>query len=330
MAKLAINLLGWNHKDIISPTIEGVLNQSYSDFEFFYMDNASGDGSVQMVREKFPSLKITANSENLGYAGGHNLFFSRHSEEFLMVLNPDVVLDKNFLSEAMKAFEDEKVGAVCGKMLRPGGKIIDGTGIVVSRSRRARERGQNEIDIGQYDKPVEVFGVSGQAAIFRKSALEKIALPKDSGREYFDEDFFAYFEDFDLSWRLRLSGYKSCYIPSAWGYHDRKAASSPGGYKRIFSFIRHHRGLSPQIKKWNWKNHIFCIIKNDFGFPVWRDMIFILGREAAMLLFILIFETATLSVLPQFFKELPLMLRKRRIIQAGRKVTGDEIGNWFK
>lgn len=325
--KISINLLGWNHREIIGKAIGSVRNQTYHDFELVYTDNASSDGSVDFVREKFPEVKIIANRENLGYAGGHNLFFAKSQSDFVMVLNPDVVLEKNFLTEALKGFDNPQVAAVTGKMLRPPshstlskerkGAVLDGTGIEVSRGRRAKERGQNEEDRGQYDGKPDVFGVSGTAAIYRREALEKIKIPNsEGGFEYFDDDFFAYFEDFDLSWRLRIRGYKCRYVPKAVLYHERMAGSSPGGYKKIFSFIRHHHKLSSKVKKWNWKNHLFCIIKNDFGWELVRDFPFIFTRELAMFLFILIFETKTLSVLPQFFRELPKIIKKRGYIKS--------------
>lgn len=320
MPKIRINLLGYNHRQIIGKAISSVLEQSYRDFEFFYMDNASSDGSLKYVKANFPDVKIIANEKNLGYAGGHNLFFLQSKSELVMVLNPDVILDKNFLENALKGFDDPQVAAVTGKMLQPGLNILDGTGIEVSRSRRAKERGQNEEDKGQYDDKPDVFGVSGTAAIYRREALEKVRMPRPVATkgsfEYFDEDFFAYFEDFDLSWRLRHAGYKCWYVPSAILYHSRAAGSSQGGYKKILSFISHHKKLPLKVKRWNWKNHLFCIVKNDFGLEFWKDLPFIFVREAAMFIFILIFETRTLGVLPEFFKDFFKMIRKRQYIKS--------------
>lgn len=322
MPKVSINLLGWNHREIIGGAINSVLTQTYRDFELIYTDNASTDGSVDYVKKNFPQVKVVANQKNFGYAGGHNLFFSQAKSDYVMVLNPDVVLDRNFLQAVIPAFDNRKVAAVTGKMLRPGSKILDGTGIMVSRSRRARERGQNEEDRGRYDGKPDVFGVSGTAAIYRREALEKVKTPRAGGGfEYFDEDFFAYFEDFDLSWRLRLAGYVCRYAPGAVLYHSREAASSPGGYKKIFAFIKHHHALPLKIKKWNWKNHLFCIIKNDSGRAFWRDLPFIFTRELAMFFFILIFETRTLSVLPQFFRQLPRMIQKRKYILSRKSAS---------
>jgi GT2 family glycosyltransferase len=139
---------------------------------------------------------------------------------------------------------------------------IDTTGVVIARSGRGRDRGQHEIDQGQYDNQTDIIAVSGAAAMYRKSALEEVKYKRDDGRtEYFDEDFFMYWEDIDLSWRMINAGWKIKYNPKALAYHGRTAASSPKGYKRVWAFIQHHRKIPSQILKWNYKNHIFMFIK---------------------------------------------------------------------
>lgn len=337
--KISINILGFNHRDLLEAAINSVLAQSFKDFELRYTDNASADGSAAWVKKTFPLLNVAANLKNLGYAGGHNQFFAESRSEFLMVLNPDVVLDKEFLAKAITAFDDLRVGAVSGKLLRPSvapalpkrgmGGVIDSCGIIINRSRRGRDRGQWEEDSGQYDEAHDIFGVSGAAAVFRRKVLEAVKIPNSTGYEYFDHDFFAYWEDLDLSWRIKLAGYTCRFVPEAIAYHKRSAGKSRGGYLKLLDFIKHHRNLSPQVKRWNWRNHLFCIIKNDFGWPLWRDFIFIAGRELAMLLFILIFETRTLAEVPDFFRLLPKMLAKRRYMLSRKTVSAVVAGTWF-
>lgn len=335
MSRLSINLLGYNSRQTLEMVIDSVLLQTYKDFELIVTDNGSSDGSAEFVRDKYPNLRLIANQTNFGYAGGHNTFFRSAQTELVMVLNPDVVLDKFFLEEVLKVFEDDRVAAVTGKMIKnknvEGKSILDGTGIVLSHMRRGRERGQWEEDLGQYDNKTDVFGVSGTAAIYRLAALQQVAVLKESGTsEYFDEDFFAYWEDLDLSWRLRLFGYKCKFVPRAIANHTRRASSSPGGYMKFFSFVSHHRNLPEKIKRWNWKNHLFCIVKNDFGMYFWRDAPLIFLREFAMLIFIFIFEIRTLGVIPEFFSQLPKMLAKRKWIMQNKTVNSPTTSNWFK
>ncbi len=337
MTKISINLLRWN-TDLgsIEKVIDAVLASDYDDYLLVYSDNNGGpDGStlIAQITEKYgnnPKVKIIDNKSNLGYAPGHNKFFAEADSELVMVLNPDAILHKDFLRNVVKVFDDPNVGGATGKMLKPnqnekGEWIIDGTGIVIDRTRRARERGQLEVDHCQYDQKRDIFGVSGSAAVYRRKALEDARIEN----EFFDPDFFAYWEDLDLSWRMRLMGWNFKYVPEAVVYHERAVGVSKKGYRNIIEFIRHHAKFSKNVKRWNWRNHLFAIIKNDFGWSFWRDFPFIFAREFFMAIYITVFETSTWGALPDFFRLLPKMLRKRKIIQACRKITTRDMATWF-
>ncbi len=337
MPKISINLLRWNTDwEDIKSVMDAVLAQDFDDFELIYSENADSNkltllNQVEEVYGSNSKVRIVNNNGNLGYAGGHNKFFHETNSELLMVLNPDAILQPNFISEIVKVFQDKTVGAATGKMIKPeknahGESVIDGTGIIIFKSRRARERGQLEVDRGQYDEDRDVFGVSGTAAVYRKSALtEAVVLNK----EYFDPDFFAYWEDLDLSWRLRLAGYRVTYVPTAVVFHRRAVGASPGGYRKLITFVKHHSTFSLNVRRWNWRNHLFVIIKNDFGWNFWKSFPRILFREIAMLCYIVIFEPKTLGAVPVFFKLLPKMLKKRKMIQSARKVSSVEMERWF-
>src|SRR4029453_5424828 len=112
-----------------------------------------------------------------------------------------------------------------GKLLRMDGKTLDSTGIVMLRSQRHLDRGADEPDRGQFDKPEDVFGPSGAAALYRMKALHDVAIEG----QFFDEDFFAYREDADLAWRCRLLGWTSIYVPSAVARHRRRVTPARRG-----------------------------------------------------------------------------------------------------
>jgi GT2 family glycosyltransferase len=333
MVKLCINLLRWNSPWAeIQNCINAVLDSDLENFRLVYTENFNPDvpSLSEQVRSHFGSdarLQIHQNDTNLGYANGHNRFFAETDCPLLMVLNPDAVIDRSFLRKITQAFADPTVGAATGKMLKPylspdGRRVLDGTGIVMRRSRRAYERGQNEVDRGQYDNNLNVFGVSGTAAVYRKSALESVKIGTD---EYFDSDFFAYWEDLDLSWRMRLAGFKCAYVPEAIVEHERAVGSSPGGVFHFTRFVRHHQQIPIRIHKWSWRNHLFTIIKNDQGWYFWRNLPFIVCRELAMIGFLLCFSPRTLTEIPRFARLLPRMLRKRKQIMASRKAAIDSL-----
>jgi GT2 family glycosyltransferase len=327
MIPLAINLLRWNSPwDEIHACIAAVFQSDFQDFELIYMENFNPDCSslIAQVRECFgcdPRLRTVSTESNLGYAGAHNRFFAENNAELLMVLNPDAILDRGFLRAIVRPFCDPEVAAATGKMLKPiptlsGERILDGTGIVLSRSRRGCERGQLEIDHHQYDGESRVFAVSGTAAVYRKSALESIRLGRS---EYFDTDFFAYWEDLDLSWRLRLYGYECVYVPEAVVEHGRAAGMSKGGVLDFPEFIRHHRSFPRKVIQWSWRNHLFAIIKNDHGWNFCRDLPWIVAREFALLVFLACFIPDALFGVPEFLRLLPKMLSKRRYIMKHLK-----------
>lgn len=333
--RMAVNVVRYNQSlSLIVNCIEAALAQDVDGYTVTLAENGSRDSVEAAVLSFFgdnPRFKYVDNGANLGFAGAHNLFFSQADADILLALNPDTIMTPGYLRALASAFEDPRVGAATGKMVKlerlaDGSHVLDGTGIVVSRWRRGRERGQHEADEKQYDASRRVFGVSGTAAAYRKSALDKVRIGE---REYFDEDFFAYWEDLDLSWRLRLAGYECVYVPEAVIYHSRAAGQSKSGYRRPVEFIKHHRQFPVCILRWNWRNQLFCIIKNDFGWSFWRDCPLILGRQLLMLCYIVVFEPRTLGAVPDFARLLPKMLRKRRLIMGKRVIDSKQIGKWF-
>ena len=328
--KISVNLVGYKHRKYLQSCFENALKQDYPNFEITFIDNNSGDGSEEFAREHFPQVRVIQTGSNTGYSGGHNIGVKESDGEFVMFLTPDVDMKPNFLSEMIKPLiRDPRIGGVGGKLLRPqpidGKYVFDTTGIIIQHSRRAIDRRQLSADVGQYDTAEEVFAVNGACPLYRRSALMDAAIDG----EVLDEDIFAYWDDVDLGWRLRNFGWKIWYQPTAVAYHERAQGRSKGGYKKIFNFIRHHRQFSLFTRKLNWKNHIFMIIKNDFGWPMLRDLPKLLARETAMLGYMVVFEPKTLTVIPTFFKQLPNILRKRKIIKSRRKMTDAEMDHWL-
>lgn len=338
MATLSINLLRWSTPwDDIERCIAAVLNSGFAEFTLTYTENphASAPSLIEEVQQHFghdARLHLVRNRSNLGYAGAHNRFFAESRSDLLMVLNPDAILDRAFLGNILHPFADPALGAATGKMLKPHGSpsgenILDGTGIEIFRTRRARERGQLEPDRGQYDHLRKVFGVSGTAAVYRRSALEAVKL---GDAEYFDTDFFAYWEDFDLSWRLRLRGYECAYVPDAIVEHGRAIGVSPGGLRNFSTFVQHHRSFPLLVRQWSWRNHLFAIVKNDFGSNFYRALPGILLRELGMFLFLLCFMPDTLLSMPRLIGLLPRMLRKRAVIHSTRSRDAAKLYTYFK
>jgi GT2 family glycosyltransferase len=335
MPRVAINIVRYNHDfPLIKKCLQAALNQDIENYTVTLTENGSTDSIKDEALSQFGAdsrFSYADNGTNLGFAGAHNLFFSKTDAEFLLPLNPDTEMTPGFLRALMTAFDDPKVAACTGKMLRfetlqDGTPVLDGTGIVISRTRLARERGQLQADRNQFDNVRQVFGVSGTAPVYRKSALERVRLFE---REYFDEDFFAYWEDVDLSWRLRLAGYQCMYVPDAVIYHARAFGLSKSGNKKPLELARYRRTLPPAVLRWSWRNQLFTVVKNDFGWNFWRDLPFIAGLQLGMLCYAILLEPKTLGAIPDILHLLPRMLRKRKMIQSLRVATSKQLRIWF-
>ncbi len=327
MPKVALVQVVYKTKHFIPQVFPAALKQTHSDCEFYAVIASNEDGAKDYIQQHFPEVKIIDPGYNIGFSKGHNDLFKELDVDFFQLINPDLIITETFVEEMLRPFEDKTVGAVSGKILQYDFKndkptnIIDTTGVTIAKSGRGRDRGQHEVDTGQYDNHIDLVAVSGAAAMYRKAALMDVAYQRPDGRsEFFDEDFFMYWEDVDLSWRMVNRGWKIKYNPKALAYHGRTAASSPKGYSRVWSFIKHHRNISRQILQWNYKNHIFMFIKNS---SKWYWQFFV--RELFYNIFVLVFETKTFKVLPTFYKQLPLMWKKRQYIKKTRQISAEDM-----
>ena len=177
----------------------------------------------------------------MGFAKANNLIIKRALEkgaDYFMASNVDMIYESNAVSEMVDAvMKSPQIASAACKIKRwdfnardseDGGKtnFIDTAGITITKEHRFYDRGQADIDHGQFDREEEIFGASGAAAIYRLSALYDTAFINEGGeREYFDELMFMYKEDVDLAYRLQWAGYKCLYTPSAVIYHDRSVSS---------------------------------------------------------------------------------------------------------
>ncbi|OGL34593.1 hypothetical protein A3F65_00655 [Candidatus Saccharibacteria bacterium RIFCSPHIGHO2_12_FULL_47_16b] len=212
--KVATVVLNWNGASIIEPTLRSLKNQTIAT-EIVVVDNASTDNSVELIEKKFADVTLLKNRTNLGFAGGVNTgirYALDKGFDYVALLNNDAVAEKNWLKHLVEALDkDSKVGIATCKFLRTDKKTIDSTGDFYTIWGLPFPRGRDQEDSGQFDKPEMVFGASGGASLYRAKMLKQIGL--------FDEDFFAYYEDVDISFRAQLAGWKVAYVTKAEAYH---------------------------------------------------------------------------------------------------------------
>ena len=223
---ISVIVVNYNGKQFLARCLTSLTNQTTKDFEVIVVDNGSRDGSEGEVQKYYPRAALVKLKDNKGYAAALNRGTLESRGDFILALNNDTELDPHFIKELLSASDDDPtLGMWATKMILPDRKI-NSTGICISRSGAAWDRGMFQEDTGQFDEPGEVFGPCGGAALYRKKMLEDIGL--------FDEDFFLYMEDVDIAFRGRLAGWRCRYVPSAVVVHQQGGTSGYGSALSVY------------------------------------------------------------------------------------------------
>lgn len=314
LPKVSVLILNYNGAKFIEACLDSILAQSYPIHEIIVIDNASTDNSIALAKTGRPGVAIVEAGANLGFAGGMNLGIRKSNGEFLLLLNPDVVLDEEFLKMAVEAIQtDSRTGSVSGKVLKMAEKEagrLDTTGHVIFRNRLFTDRGDGEADIGQYDEVEEIFGACAGAGLYRREMLEDIRIAD----EYFDESFFLFLEDTDLNWRAQLRGWKCVYEPRAVARHWRGGVA-----ERKTKLVELH----------NYKNRYMMIIKNDSFWSVAKNFHHFLLTDTIKTAALLWRCPAALGGIADVWRNLPALMRKRRIIQSRRTISQKDFERWL-
>lgn len=282
-------------------------------FEVVVVDNANHVSAD--LESLFPRVRLIKNNSIKGFSENHNNVIRQSSGDHVLVMNPDVYIQKGFVESMLKVITGgEKIGIVAGKLLQPDRKTIDSTGHIIYKSRRTFDRGQGQVDSGQYNAQEEVFSACAAAMLCRREMLEDIKL----FGEYFDESFKLYKEDLDLCWRARLRGWKIVYSPDAVAYHER-------GWGKGRSRVE----IPRWIRRESFKNRYLTMIKNDHFYNFLRDLPFIMWHELKALVYVIFREPHLFLAWGQVLMSLPLTFRKRAEVMKRAVVGPDEIRKWF-
>jgi len=319
---VSVTLVTYNSRKFIRPCLEAVFAQTHSNLEVIIIDNASDDGSVEVLERYRSQARVFLNGENVGFAAGQNQAIESSRGEWVLALNPDVRLEPEFVERLVTAGGlDSSVGVVCGKLLRatpdlgiPGETRVDSAGIIFTPTLRHFDRGWNQPDNGHFARAEYVFGASAAAALYRREMIDDVAL--DDG--FFDPDFFSYREDADLAWRAQLLGWRCYYEPSAVGYHVRRV--TPGRRRRTPSVLRMHSVKNRFLMRL--KNVTADLYRRHWLPATWRDTVVIGGC--------LLSEPGSLPAFWRVARCLPRALAKRRRIMARRRVDDEYLASWFQ
>lgn len=242
--KLSIIIVNYNVKHFLDQCLTSVRRAiTKIDADVWVVDNNSVDGSVRMVRDKFPEVKLIANKDNAGFSRANNQAIKASEGEYVLLLNPDTVVEDDTFSKII-AFMDAHPGA--GGL---GVKMIDGKGNFLPESKRGlptpdvafykifglskffpRSKRFGKYHLGYLDKDSihEVDILSGAFMFMRRETLNKTGL--------LDEDFFMYGEDIDLSYRIIKAGYKNYYFPETRIIHYKGESTKKSSVNYVFVF----------------------------------------------------------------------------------------------
>ena len=231
--KVLITILNYNGIHLLKKHLASVTKTEYSNFDIVVVDNGSTDDSVEYLKKEYPDIKIVRSNTNLGFGRGNNLGVKMYPNyDAYVLLNNDVSVEKNWLSELVKvAQSDKSIGAVGPKILysekRNSKYVINSAGMVVDKHFMSYDRYEGEIDSENYSATQEVECLTGGAILITKEAWDKVG--------GFNPKMFLYYEDVDLCLRIKDAGYKLYYCGKSIVYHDCMAStSSMGSLKRNF------------------------------------------------------------------------------------------------
>ena len=326
---ISIVLLNWNGKPFLADCLHSIRAQTYTDYDLLIIDDQSTDGSVAFLQHEFPEYRLIRNAEKLGYCGGANVGIRQTGGEYVLLMNPDVILKPNFIEDLLKyIIPQPRVGIATGKLLRFDGRTLDTTGQFLRRNLTPQERGYGEPDTGQYEQPGPVFSSCGAVVLYRRAMLDDIQIDG----AVFDEAYFAFYEDLDIGWRAHVQGWQAYYVPTAVAYHYRGGGLTASSTQT--TWIEHLPFMPkvsvfrkpPAIQRHIIKNRYLTLIKNASLKDIWHGLPAILKLEVMLWGYVVCVRPSLLSVLFHLCKLLPAALNKRKIIQAKRMVF--ERMNW--
>ncbi len=319
-------IVNWNGRAHLELCIASLQRQTLTGVEVIVVDNASTDGSVAFLRQRFgDAVRIIEHESNLGYAGGLNAGIRAARGRYVLALNNDTEVDPACLAALVAAADrNPNAGLFAPKILSFADRqVLDNVGHLLYPDGLSRGRGRLEIDRGQYDGQEEILLASGCAVLLRRAMLADIGL--------FDEALFAYCDDTDLGLRAQLAGWRCRAVPSAVVYHKYSAATA--AYSPLKAFLVERNRVWVAVK---------CLpapllIASPFftalrlGAQAWGALS---GRGAAGQFAVAHSPWALIGVLARALiaagRGLPAAWAQRRWVQRRRRIGAAEAYGWIR
>jgi len=306
VARVTLAVLTYNGRELLDVVLPSALALDYADRRVVVVDNGSGDGTIEHVRERYPDVEVVALGRNLGVSAGLNRCVEAADGEYVALLNNDLELEPGWLGPLVEALDaDPGAASASGKLLRYRDRDrIDAAGDWLLWSGATINRGHGEPDDGRYGAPETVFAACAGAALYRRAAFADVGP--------FDESFFAYIEDVDWAMRAQLRGWRSRYVPAARAFHmgGETARRTPERFARLQArnalvFV------AKTFPRWALVRHGWKVALHH---ALWLGAAIREGRGRAHL-----------GAWADAARALPAALRARRQIQAGARASRAEL-----
>ncbi len=308
--EISVIIPNWNGEKYLKTCFDSLYNQTFKNFEIILIDNGSEDGSVEFVKNDYSEVEIVALKENTGFSKAVNIGIKKARGIYIALLNNDTEAHPDWLRNLKSASKKyPQYYFFASKILCFDKRdTIDSAGDGIYINGRAYRRGHYQKDSPEFNKEQEVFGVCGAAAFYRKELFDKVG--------YFDEDFFAFYEDVDLNFRAQLAGFKCLYIPSAVVYHIGHGSSKDNFW---VAFLCRRNEIFTLIKNMPLR---LCLkyFKEIIWFRFWwafKDLIKIVIRYKKYDKITVTRTKARFIALKNFWH----FYKKRKIIQKKRQVS---------
>ena len=302
---ISIIILNYNAGNLLINCIDSIFKSNYNNLEVIVVDNVSKDDSHKKCKEKFQKIVLIENKKNLGYCGGNNVGIECASGEFLVILNPDVIVDPDWLNQLLSAFRKYGDGLYQPKILATTDhSTLISAGNMIQLFGFGFSRGKGEKDKGQYEEDEEIGYASGTCLFSSSKIFREIG--------NFDSYLFAYHDDLDLCWKGKLKGIKSFYIHKSIVYHPLEGYSFKWNSFKFFLMER---------------NRLYCLNKNFTKKTIFKMLPSLILVDIAITLFYLKkgFISEKIKANLDILKNYNQISKNYNLIQKNRVIDDNEI-----
>jgi GT2 family glycosyltransferase len=308
----------YNGKKFLDKYFTSLSNQTFQDFKIIFVDNSTNDESIDHIKNHYykqlNNIVLIKNPRNYGFARANNIGIEVALKDkdckYIICLNNDTQVEPKFLEELIAcAVKHPNAGSVQAKLIWSKDiKLIDSVGLEYSKNGLGFNRGAYK-SIDNYREETEIFGCCAGAALYKKEALNDIKI----NNEFFDDDFFAYYEDFDLALRLRWAGWSSWYSPNAVVYHYKGGTA---GGKTDFTVY------------YEWRNYTWTVFKNlPTSYIIKKSYLIVVCEISQILINLIRRKPIIVRSKLAAYRNIGKFLKKKKLIK--KTVEFKDIEGWF-